>query len=202
MMSLSQPSESYLAMCSWPWEKLLGNQLTTLTLSPYCRPHPGSCHIDAKVGGHYVNSILAATEARSRGYGDALQLDVDGYVAECSGANFFFEKDGMLYTAPPGHILPGITRDTILQLCKRLDIEVIQKRFRPEEVYDADSGFLVGTAAEVTGIHSLDDHSFRKDWQDSLGCLLQREYESGTRSIHKWDRIVYGKEASPKLVQK
>lgn len=191
MMSLSQPKEAFLAICSWPWKKLLGDQLTTLAISPYCRPHPRSCKIEAKVGGHYVNSILAATEARSRGYGDALQLDVEGYVAECSGANFFFEKDGILLTAPPGHILPGITRDTILQLCSKLDIEVIQKRFLPEEVYEADSAFLVGTAAEVTGIRSLDDRVFRKSWHEALGSMLQHEYESATRSTMVWERIIY-----------
>jgi branched-chain amino acid aminotransferase len=191
MMSLSQPQEAYLAICSWPWKKLLGDQLTTLSISPYCRPHPRSCKIEAKVGGHYVNSILAATEARSRGYGDALQLDIDGYVAECSGANFFFQKDGILYTAPPGHILPGITRNTILQLCRRLDIEVRQKRFLPEEVYGADSAFLVGTAAEVTGVSSLDDKPFTGEWKDSLGFLLQRQYEAATRSSDSWERIMY-----------
>ncbi len=191
MMSLSQAKEVYLAICCWPWKKLLGDQLTTLAISPYCRPHPRSCKIEAKVGGHYVNSILAATEARSRGYGDALQLDIDGYVAECSGANFFFEKDRILYTAPPGHILPGITRNTILQLSNRLGIEVIQKRFLPEDVYYADSAFLVGTAAEVTGISALDDRAFRNNWQDSLGFILQREYEIATRSQSEWIRITY-----------
>jgi branched-chain amino acid aminotransferase len=191
MMALSQPPEAYFAICSWPWKKLLGDKLTTLTTSPYCRPHPRSCEIEAKVSGHYVNSILAATEARSRGYGDALQLDVDGYVAECSGANFFFEKNNILYTAPPGHILPGITRNTILQLCEKSGIEVRQKRFYPEEVHGTDAAFLVGTAAEVTGISALDDKPFRKNWADSIGYTLQRAYESATRSETTWENISY-----------
>jgi len=155
------------------------------------RPHPGSCRINAKVSGHYVNSILAATDARAKGYDDALQLDVDGYVAECSGANFFIERDGILYTAPQGHILPGITRDTMLQLCRKMDIQVKQARFMPEEVFEADGAFLVGTAAEVSGINSLNDRPFGKEWTETIGYRLQKEYEKATREDNVWEEMSY-----------
>jgi branched-chain amino acid aminotransferase len=189
MMSLSYSDGAHLAISSWPWKKLLGEKLIQLCISKYCRPHPQSCKIDAKVSGHYVNSILAATEARAKGYDDALQLDVEGYVAECSGANFFVEIDGVLHTSPRGHILPGITRDTILQLCRRLGIPVKQSRFLPKEVYGADGAFLVGTAAEVTGVESLDDKPFRKSWKDTIGHTLQHEYEKVTRQDTTWDKM-------------
>ena len=191
MMSLSLPEEAHIAICAWQWKKLLGDKLVNICVSPYCRPHPGSCRINAKISGHYVNSILAATDARSKGYDDALQLDVDGYVAECSGANFFIEKEGVLITAPPGHILPGITRDTILQLCRSLGIEVRQTRFRPEDVYEADGAFVVGTAAEVAGINSLNDHVFAKEWSNTIGYSLQKKYEAATRQHDAWDEIHY-----------
>ena len=190
MMSLSHPEEAHLAISSWPWKKLLGEKLINLCVSGYCRPHPHSCRIEAKVSGHYVNSILAATDARAKGYDDALQLDVEGYVAECSGANFFVEKEGILYTPPPGHILPGITRDTILQLCRKLGIQVMQTRFLPQDIYEADGAFLVGTAAEVTGIQSLDDRAFVKPWNTTLGFTLQKEYESATRQDIAWDKMI------------
>ena len=189
MMSLSYPEKAHIVICAWQWQKLLGHKLIRLSTSSYCRPHPNSCKITAKVAGHYVNSILAATDARAKGYDDALQLDVEGYVAECSGANFFIEKDGVLFTAPPGHILPGITRDTILQLCRQLGIQVKQERFSKEDVYDADGAFLVGTAAEVSGIQSLDDKPFRKEWKDTHGAKLQKEYEGATRRSEKWERM-------------
>ena len=192
MMSLSYPDEARMMMCCWPWKKLLGDQLTTLAISPYYRPHPRSCRIEAKIGGHYVNSILAATEARSRGYGDALQLEVDGHVAECSGANFFFEKDGILYTSQKGHILPGITRDSIIQLCKTLQIDIRQQRVATHEVFGADGAFLVGTAAEVTGIASLDDQPFKKSWADTFGAKLQKAYEEATRSEQEWVPMIFG----------
>lgn len=189
MMSLSYPEEAHFVISSWPWKKLLGEKLINLCVSGFCRPHPQSCRIEAKVSGHYVNSILAATDARAKGYDDALQLDVEGYVAECSGANFFVEKDGVLYTSPPGHILPGITRDTILQLCRRMGIPVRQTRFLPQDIYGADGAFLVGTAAEVTGIQSLDDRAFTKPWNKTLGYTLQKEYEAATRQDITWDKM-------------
>jgi len=189
MMSLAYPEEAHLAISTWPWKKLLGDKLIKLCVSEYCRPHPKSCKIEAKISGHYVNSILAATDARSKGYDDALQLDVEGYVAECSGANFFIEKDGVLYTPPHGHILPGITRDTILQLCRNLGIPVKQARFSTKDVYEADGAFLVGTAAEVTGIQSVDDKPFAKNWNSTHGFTLQHEYEINTRQDSTWDKM-------------
>ena len=187
MMSLSYPEAAHIAICVWPWKKLLGEKLINLCVSPFCRPHPGSVRINAKISGHYVNSILAATDARTKGYDDGLQLDVEGNVAECSGANFFYEKDSILYTAPPGHILPGITRDTILQLCRKMGIQVKQQFFTQEEVYEADGAFLVGTAAEVSGIRSLNDHVFPKEWTQTFGYRLQKEYEMATRRDDVWE---------------
>ncbi|HJW30613.1 MAG TPA: aminotransferase class IV [Saprospiraceae bacterium] len=191
MMSLSFPEEGHFMMCCWPWKKLLGDQLTTLAISPYARSHPRSCKIEAKIGGQYVNSILAATEAKARGYGDALQLDVDGHVAECSGANFFFEKNGILYTPHKGHILPGITRDTILQLCRKNKIDVQQQRIYTYEVFGADGAFLVGTAAEVSGVQSLDDQPFKKPWTSTFGYFLQKAFEEAVRSNIEWEAMVF-----------
>ena len=187
MMSLSFPEKTHIAICAWGWKKLLGDKQINICVSPYSRPHPKSCRIEAKVSGHYVNSILAATDARAKGYDDALQLDVDGYVAECSGATFFFEKDGILYTTSPGHILPGITRDTIIQLAGRIGIDVKQQRFNVSDVLEGDGAFVVGTAAEVTGVNSLNDHVFPKPWHETIGYALQKEYENATRKEEVWD---------------
>ncbi|HUR31693.1 MAG TPA: aminotransferase class IV, partial [Saprospiraceae bacterium] len=107
------------------------------------------------------------------------------------GANFFIEKDGILYTAPAGHILPGITRDTILQLCRKVGIEVKQKRFLPENVLDADGAFVVGTAAEVSGVNSFNDQTFAKAWNDTFGYRLQKEYEHVTRREEQWEGMEY-----------
>ena len=145
-------------------------------VSSYQRPNPKSCHVEAKVTGHYVNSILATTEAKQKGFDEALLLDANGNVAEGPGANFFFEKNETLYTSPLGNILPGITRATMFELCNDLGIKLVEKYFTPEEVKGTDSAFFTGTAAEVAGIASLDKVPFKLKWEDSLGAILQAKY--------------------------
>lgn len=189
MMSLSFPEEAGIGICVWPWKKLLGEKLIDVCISTISRPHPASCRIESKASGHYINSILAATDARSNGFDDALQLDVEGNIAECSGANFFLEKDGILYTPPQGHILPGITRDTILQMCRQMGIQVNIRKIKPEEAFGSDGAFCVGTAAEVCGIGSIDGKAFNKPWNETLGAQLQQEYEASTRRADKWENL-------------
>ena len=121
-MSLTPTKEVHLVMMAWEWGKYLGDNLLNVMLSSYQRPNPKSCHVQAKVVGHYTNSILATTEAKQKGYDEALLTDINGYVAEGPGANFFFEKDGKLVTAPLGHILSGITRATFFEIAKELEI--------------------------------------------------------------------------------
>jgi len=176
-MSLTQPKEVYLMIAAWEWGKYLGENLLKVCISSYQRPNPKSLKVDAKVTGHYVNSILATSEAKVRGFDEALMLDMNGYVAEAPGANFFFEKAGVLYTSPAGHILPGITRQTVLNIAKELDIPVKEKLFTPEELEEADSAFLCGTAAEVIGVESIDAKPFRKQWTESVGAVIQEAYK-------------------------
>jgi branched-chain amino acid aminotransferase len=175
-MGLTPATESFLVIQAWEWGRLYGTELSKVMTSSYQRPNPKSIFVDAKVTGHYANSILAQQEAKVKGFDEALLLDADLNVAEGSGANFFFEKDDKLYTIPKGNILPGITRNTVLELAKELEIEVIEKHFTPEEVKEADSAFFTGTAAEVAGIKSLDEYEFPLDWEDSLGRLLAKRY--------------------------
>jgi branched-chain amino acid aminotransferase len=176
-MTLEPVGEVGFFMCAWEWENYLGTKLLRTTVSPFTRPHPRSCHIDAKTVGHYTNSILASTEAKNRGFDEALLLDVNGYLAEAPGANLFFEKDGVLYTPALGHILPGITRQTILELAQELELEVKEKHFKVAELKQADSAFFVGTAAEVVGLKSIDDYNFPLSWDHSLGNDLAHMYK-------------------------
>jgi len=180
-MSLVRPNEVSVMICAWEWGAYLGDKQLRLTLSSYCRPHPRSLHVEAKVCGHYVNSILATTEAKDNGYDEALLLDCDGYLAEGPGANLFFEKDGVLYTPKLGNILPGITRATVLELADKFGFEVRQGLYTPEDLWEADSAFYCGTAAEIIGIESVDEITFRKDWNDSLGKQLQEAYSKLVR---------------------
>jgi branched-chain amino acid aminotransferase len=134
--------------------------------------------VEAKVSGHYINSIMASQEAKDLGFDEALLLDVAGFVAEGPGANIFFEKDGVLHTPQLGSILPGITRATVLEICNDLGIEVIERQIKPEEVKGVDSAFMCGTAAEVVGIQSLDNVAFTKPWSETLGATIQKAYKN------------------------
>lgn len=180
-MTLARPNNVSIMICAWEWGAYLGEKQLRLTVSSYCRPHPRSIKIEAKVCGHYVNSILATNEAKDKGYDEALLLDSDGFLAEGPGANLFFEKDGVLFTPQLGNILPGITRATVLELAQELGMEVQQGLFKPNELFEADSVFYCGTAAEVIGIASVDKTVFPKAWKDSLGRKLQDAYSKRVR---------------------
>jgi branched-chain amino acid aminotransferase len=176
-MSLTPTNEVHVAIMAWEWGKYLGDNLLRLMLSSFQRPNPKSCFVEAKVVGHYTNSILATTEAKANGYDEALLTDMNGNVAEGPGANFFIEKEGKLYTAPLGNILAGITRQTVFEIGKELGYEIEEKFFTPEEMYTADSAFFCGTAAEVIGIESVNEYKFPLEWEDSIGSVIQRKYK-------------------------
>jgi branched-chain amino acid aminotransferase len=175
-MSLQPVEEVHVVIMAWEWGKYLGDKMLRLGLSSFQRPNPKSCHVEAKVVGHYTNSILATTEAKHNGYDEALLTDMNGYIAEGPGANFFMEKDGKLFTAPLGNILAGITRATVIELAQKLNIPMEEKFFTPEDIKTADAAFFCGTAAEVIGIESLDDYTFPLNWKDSKGAVIQRNY--------------------------
>jgi branched-chain amino acid aminotransferase len=180
-LGLQAESQSNLFICAWDWSQYFDAGELKLKISPYCRPDPRSCHVDAKVSGHYVNSILATKDAHLSGFDDALLLDQKGYVAEASGANFFLQKEGVLYTPPKGNILPGITRSIVMEMCAANGIEVHEKLFKPEDIYGAQGAFLTGTAVEVKAIGSVNEHPFSMNWDETFGALLQQQFHQKVR---------------------
>lgn len=176
-MSLSKGKECHLAITAWEWTNgYLANKMRLMT-SSYRRPNPSGFHIEAKVSGHYVNSILACQEAKDNGYDEALLLDNNGFVAEGPGANVFYEKEDILYTPARGNILPGITRATVFEICNELSINIVEKQFTPEEMKTADAAFYCGTAAEIVELDSLDGVVFKKPWEETLSSKIQRAYK-------------------------
>lgn len=176
-MQLTKGKDAQLLVAAWEWGAYLGEKLLRLSTSSYRRITPACFRVEAKVSGHYINSIMATQEAKDKGFDEALLLDVDGFVAEGPGANIFFEQNGVLHTPQLGSILPGITRATVLEICNDLGIEVIERQIRPEEVKGADGAFMCGTAAEVIGIQSWDDVPFAKPWKETLGASIQKTYK-------------------------
>jgi branched-chain amino acid aminotransferase len=176
-MSLTAPKQVSLMISAWDWGKYFSSSSLRLCISPYQRPNPKSIRIEAKACGNYVNSILATSEAKERGFDEALMLDMEGNVAEGPGANFFLEKDGELITPKTGSILPGITRDVVMEICNELDIPVREATIAPEDLEHADSAFFCGTAAEITAIESIDGQGFQKPWKKSIGSTIQEAYQ-------------------------
>ena len=176
-MSFSVNNESFIVIETWQMQPFLGEKLLNVMTSSFERPNPKAFKIEAKATGHYVNSILASQEAKAKGFDEALLKDMQGYVAEAPGANIFMEKDGALVTPQLGNILPGITRATVFEICNELNIPVIEKQITLAELHEADSAFFCGTAAEIIGIATLDKVAFRKEWKDSIGSIIQKEYK-------------------------
>lgn len=176
-MMLTRPVDANLMICAWEWGKYLGDKLVKVCISSYQRPNPGSTILDAKVCGHYVNSILATMEAKERGYDEALLPDMNNHIAETPNSNFFYEKDGVLYTPPPGYILCGITRSSVINIARELEIPVVEKFFTAADLDDIDSAFICGTAAEIAGVESIDAKPVKKRWRDSMGAAIQEAYQ-------------------------
>ncbi|RZL63854.1 MAG: branched-chain amino acid transaminase [Variovorax sp.] len=148
-------------VAAWSWGAYLGEEGLKrgirVKTSSYTRHHVNITMTQAKAVSNYTNSILANMEALDDGYDEALLLDASGFVSEGAGENVFVVKGGVVYTPDlSAGALNGITRNTILHICKDLGIELVQKRITRDEVYVADEAFFTGTAAEVTPIRELD----------------------------------------------
>ncbi len=150
-----------VAIIVWPWGAYLGEEGlrngVRLKTSSFQRMHVNTFMTKAKAVGHYVNSILASVEAKRAGYDEAMLLDTEGFVAECSGENLFIVRNGHVKTTPGTSILPGITRDAVLTVLRARGIAATEERFTRDEAYLADEVFMTGTAAEVTPVREIDD---------------------------------------------
>ncbi len=170
--------KTHVMVAAWTWGAYLGNEAMEkgirIKTSSYTRHHVNIAMCKAKANGNYINSMLALREALDDGYDEALLLDVEGFVAEGSGENFFVIKDGVIYTPDLTAALDGITRRTLLAMAKDLGIEVREKRITRDEVYIADEAFFTGTAAEVTPIRELDRRPIGEGVRGPITTQLQQ----------------------------
>jgi len=150
-----------VAIITWSWGAYLGEEALEkgirIKVSSFTRHHVNVMMTKAKICGNYVNSVLAKREVMKMGYDEALMLDTEGYVSEASGENIFMVKNGVLKTTPLTSILPGITRDSVIQIAKAKKITLLEERFTRDELYTAQEAFFTGTAAELTPIREVDD---------------------------------------------
>ncbi len=154
-----------VVIMSWPWGSYLGEDSLKkgirAKISSWQRIGPNVIPHVSKATGIYLNSMLAVTEANRAGYDEAILLTADGYIADGSGENVFIVKDGTIFTPDlSASILPGITRDTVIQIAQDLGYTVIEKNLIRSDLYLADEVFMTGTAAEVTPLRGVDDIEF------------------------------------------
>jgi branched-chain amino acid aminotransferase len=168
-----------VAIISWPWETYLGaeglEKGMRAKISSWTRVGPNVIPHVAKATGIYLNSMLAVMEANRGGYDEAILLTHDGFIADGSGENVFLVKDGTIYTPDlSASILPGITRDTIIQIAQDLGYTVVEKQLIRTDLYLADEVFMTGTAAEVTPLREVDDQPIGPPGPVTLA--IQRAY--------------------------
>ena len=168
----AQTNTIHLAIAAWEWpsyfdpaQKLRGIRID---LAEYRRPDPRTIPALAKAAGLYMICTISKHRAERAGYADAMMLDWEGRVAECTAANIFFVKDGKVHTPIADCFLAGITRATVIDLAKRRGIEVIERRMMPEEISGFSECFITGTAAEVTPVSEI------AQWRLTPGAMSER----------------------------
>ena len=165
MMGVSaQGNTIHLAIAAWEWPsyfdaatKMKGIRLD---IADYRRPDPRTAPCASKAAGLYMICTISKHRAENKGYADALMLDFEDNVAECTGANVFFIRDGAIHTPTADRFLNGITRQTVIDLARRRGITVTERRIRPEEMADFSECFITGSAAEVTPVAEIGPYRF------------------------------------------
>jgi branched-chain amino acid aminotransferase len=177
----AQNNKIHVAIATWEWpsyfhpeQRLKGLRLD---LAEYRRPDPKTIPAIAKAAGLYMICTISKHRAEQRGYADAMMLDWQGRVAECTGANIFFIKDGKIHTPIADCFLAGITRATAMALARRRNIEVVERRIMPEELSGFSECFITGTAAEVTAVAEI------AQWKFTPGRITQQLMSDYTAEV-------------------
>jgi len=172
----------------WEWNNYLGEEAqekgVRANISSFTRHHPNVMLTKAKISGNYANSILAKTESVRLGFDEAILLDPQGYVAECTGENIFVVRNGLIYTPPIMAILEGITRDSLIKLATDLGYSVVEQAISRDQLYVADEVFVSGTAAECIGLREIDFRLIGTGKTGPVTKALQRAYHAAIHGDH------------------
>ncbi len=178
-----------LIIAVWEWTAFLGEDAKErgirANIASFTRLHPNIMMTKAKVAGNYVSSILAKTESQRAGFDEAIMLDPQGYVAECTGENIFLVRDNLIFTPGRGAILEGITRDSVITLARDLGYTVTEEPISRDQLYIADEVFVCGTAAEVAGLREIDFRAIGDGKTGPVTRALQREFDQLTSGRHR-----------------
>jgi len=164
----------------WEWGAYLGEEALKkgikTKISSYARSYINSISQKAKICGNYVNSIFAKMEAIEAGVDEAILLDTEGYIAEGSGENLFWVRNGVIYTTPTATVLEGITRDAVIKVAQDMGYQVQEKRTGRDELYISDELFFTGTAAEVTPIREIDNYQIGEGKRGPVTENIQKKF--------------------------
>jgi branched-chain amino acid aminotransferase len=174
---------THLAVSAWDWGSYFDPKIRetgiSLKTSKYKKPAPDTAPTDSKCSGLYVLGTMAKFEAKQQGYTDALMHDFEGFVAESSGANFFVIKDGVIHTPIADRFLNGLTRQTVIELAKELNIPLEERRIKPVELSEFEEIFLTGSAAEITAVGKIDDMTYK------VGPITKKLQDAYTARTHE-----------------
>jgi branched-chain amino acid aminotransferase len=177
-----------LLIAVWEWKAFFGAEAKArgirANIASFTRLHPNIMMTKAKVGGNYVSSILAKTESQRAGFDEAIMLDPQGFVAECTGENIFVVRKNVIYTPPRATILEGITRDSLITLARDLGYEVVEEPISRDQLYIADEVFVCGTAAEVIALREIDFRTIGSGKAGPITRALQQAFDEVTSGHH------------------
>jgi len=172
----------------WEWTNYLGEEALDrgirANIATFTRHHPNVMMTKAKITGNYANSVLAKTESVRLGFEEAIMLDPQGFVAECTGENLFLVRRGKIYTPGLAAILDGITRDSIITLAGDLGYEVIETPISRDQLYTADEVFVCGTAAECIGLREIDFRTIGSGRSGPVTRAIQKEFHAAIHGQH------------------
>jgi branched-chain amino acid aminotransferase len=177
-----------LGIAVWEWGNYLGEEALArgvrANISSFTRHHPNVMMTKAKISGNYANSFLAKTESVRLGFEEAIMLDPEGYVAECTGENLFVVRNGRVITPDLAPVLDGITRDSIITLARDHGIDVAEAPISRDQLYAADEVFVVGTAAECIGLREIDFRVIGNGATGPITRKLQQDFHDVVRGRH------------------
>ena len=187
MMAVSGMNNTiHTAIAVWEWPSMFDMAAKLkgirLDVAAYRRPDPACAPVHAKAAGLYMICSLSKHKAERAGYADAMMLDHEGNVAECTGANIFFIKDGVIHTPMADRFLNGLTRQAVIDLCRERGFEVVERRIRPEELESFNECFITGSAAEVTLVSEIGPYSFITG---NMGKVIMEDYSAAVRPQSK-----------------
>jgi branched-chain amino acid aminotransferase len=183
MAVAAQHNKIHVAIATWAWPSMFDAETKMkgirLDIAEYRRPDPMCAPVHAKAAGLYMICTISKHKAEKKGYADAMMLDWQGRVAECTGANIFFIKDGAIHTPIADCFLNGLTRQTVIGLAKAQGMDVIETRIMPEELSSFNECFIVGSAAEVTPVSEIGPYKFKPG---NMSRTLMDAYTNAVRA--------------------